>query len=254
MKEFRNFVAHNVQFPDLRVKALDGRPARPLAGCGNLLELVHEATLNPDRDFFLRLSSFSLPLAGRDGVDPDAARGLRDGIRRSMPWLRDDIFDLRSKQTFKDNVARALCCALPTFDLVIIDEGHNLKHGFGENVSARNRVLGAGDGASRVGDAPISSFPGYGPRAARVLLLSATPVEESYRHLWNQLDVFGLSQPFDRLCQGDLEGEQKKAIAGEFLIRRVSRRCGSAASSTRRTYTVASGAAVAYMCTTSQSG
>ena len=27
----------------------------------------------------------------------------------------------------------------------------------------------------------------YGPRARRVLFLSATPVEKSYRHLWNQL-------------------------------------------------------------------
>jgi hypothetical protein len=55
-----------------------------------------------------------------------------------------------------------------------------------------------------------------------VLFLSATPVEETYRHLWNQLDVFGLSQPFDGLCQGDLDEEQKKAVAGEFLIRRVT--------------------------------
>src|SRR5437667_1643696 len=39
MKELRNFVANNVRFPDLRMKALDGRPARPLVACGNLLEL-----------------------------------------------------------------------------------------------------------------------------------------------------------------------------------------------------------------------
>ena len=40
MKELRNFVAHNVRFPDLRVKALDGRPCRPLVACGNLLDLA----------------------------------------------------------------------------------------------------------------------------------------------------------------------------------------------------------------------
>ena len=65
MKEQRNFVANNVRFPDLRVKALDGRPVRLLVACANLLELVHEVTLNPERDFFLRLSSFSLPVTGR---------------------------------------------------------------------------------------------------------------------------------------------------------------------------------------------
>jgi hypothetical protein len=221
IKEYRNFIRHNVRFPDMRVKSYDGGPGRPLVVCHNLLEFLHEVTLNRDRDFFLRLTSFSLPLAGRAGVDPEAARRLRDGIRKSLPWLADDIFDLRSKQTFKDNVARALCCALPTFDLVIIDEGHNLKHGFGENVSARNRTLALAMGhpASR---ANVKSFPRFGCRALRVLFLSATPVEETYRHLWNQLDVFGLSQPFDGLCQGDLEEEQKKVIAGEFLIRRVT--------------------------------
>jgi hypothetical protein len=51
----------------------------------------------------------------------------RDGLRRSLPWIRDEVFDLRNKQEFKDNVARAVCCALPRFDLVIVDEGHNLK-------------------------------------------------------------------------------------------------------------------------------
>ena len=141
MKELRNFVAHNVRFADLRVKAVDEQPARPLVACRNLLELVQEVLLNRDRDFFLRLSSFSLPVAGRDRVDPEAARRLRDGLRRYLPWLADDVFDLRTKQAFKDNVACAVCCALPLFDLVIVDEAHNLKHGFSEDVSARNRVL-----------------------------------------------------------------------------------------------------------------
>ena len=69
MKELRNFVNANVRFPDLRVKALDGRPARPLIACNNLLELVHETLLDSNRDFFTRLTSFSLPVAGRETVD-----------------------------------------------------------------------------------------------------------------------------------------------------------------------------------------
>ena len=66
-RELRNFVAHNVRFPDLRVKALDDRPTRQLVACGNLLDLVKQVTIDPHRDFFLRLTSFSLPVAGRDG-------------------------------------------------------------------------------------------------------------------------------------------------------------------------------------------
>src|SRR5262249_43255394 len=65
MKEQRNFVRNNVRFPDLRVKALHGAPARGVVACHSLVELVREASLNPDRDFFARLSSFSLPL-GKD--------------------------------------------------------------------------------------------------------------------------------------------------------------------------------------------
>jgi hypothetical protein len=221
MKELGNFVRHNVRFPDMRVKALDGRPVRPLVACNNLLDLVREVTLDRDRDFFLRLTSFSLPLKGRDEVDLGFASRLRDGLREHLPWLRNEVFDLRNKQAFKDNFARALCCALPVFDLVIVDEGHNLKHGFGENVSARNRVLGLAMGHPD-SHADRKLFPGFGPRAKRVLFLSATPVEETYDHLWNQLDVVGRSSPYQELVATDLEEEEKKAVAGRFLIRRVT--------------------------------
>ena len=96
--------------------------------------------VDPRRDFFLRLSSFSLAL-GND-ADRQGWRRLRDELRHEMPWLPEEAFDLRSnKEVFKDNFARAVCCALPMFDLVIVDEGHNLKHGFRAGVAARNRVL-----------------------------------------------------------------------------------------------------------------
>ncbi len=221
LKELRNFVAQNVRFPDLRVKAIDDQPARPLVACGNLLELLREATLNPNRDFFLRLTSFSLPLTGKDAVDPAAAKRLRDGLCEHLPWLPDGIFDLRNKQAFKENVAKALCCALPRFDLVIVDEGHNLKHGFAKDASARNRLVGLTLGHA---DEPVDSrrFPHYGLRAKRVLFLSATPVEETYRHLWNQLDVFGLARPFEALRRDDSSEDEKKAAARRFLIRRVT--------------------------------
>jgi superfamily II DNA or RNA helicase len=221
MKELRNFVAHNVRFPDLRTKAVDGRPTRQLIACRNLTELVHEVAIDPDRDFFLRLTSFSLGVSGKGTVDPEAGRRLRDGLRRSLPWIRDEVFDLRYKQEFKDNVARAVCCALPRFDLVIVDEGHNLKHGFGPNVAARNRVLAFAMGREIPAPDP-RLFPRYGPRAKRVLFLSATPVEETYRHLWNQLDIFGRGRPFEDLRKQGLEEAAHKAIVRQFLIRRVT--------------------------------
>jgi superfamily II DNA or RNA helicase len=218
MKELGNFVRHNVRFADMRVKALDGRPARALVSCGKLLDLVRETALDDDRDFFGRFSSFSLPLSG----DTDTWRRLRDSFRKHLPWVDDEVFDLRvKKEVFKDNFARALCCALPVFDLVIVDEAHNLKHGFREHIAARNRVLGLAFGhPSEKGDRRL--FPGYGPRAKRVLFLSATPIEETYTHLWNQLDVFGHAKGFEGLRDPAVSEEQKKKLAAEVLVRRVT--------------------------------
>ena len=221
LKEMRNFVKHNVRFPDLRVKAMDGRPVRPLVTCENLLDLVREATLAPSRDFFVRLTSFSLAMPWRDDGERKEAWRLRDGLRRSLPWMADEVFDMRLKNSFKDNFARAVCCGLPAFDLVIVDEAHNLKHGFGGDVASRNRVLGLAMGHSE-GAGERRLFPGYGSRAKRVLFLSATPVEESYRQLWNQLDVFDKGRPFESLNVHDVNDDDKKELAKRFLVRRVT--------------------------------
>ena len=142
INELRNFTQYNVKVNDLRVRAVDGGPARPIARCESLLDLVRESVLDDRRDFVARMTSFSLGLGGTTDVDPASADRLRRALRSYLPWLPGEIFDLRSRQAFKDNIAQAICCALPVFDLLIVDEGHHLKHGFRENVAARNRVLG----------------------------------------------------------------------------------------------------------------
>lgn len=217
-RELQTFVAQNVRVSDLRVRTIDGRPARPIVQCHNLIELVHEATVDPDRDFLLRMTSFSLPLAGRGAVDAEAGRRLRDRLREHLPWLPDDLFDLRSKEEFKEHVAQAVCCALPEFDLVIVDEGHNLKHGAGGTASDRNRVLSRVFGRS---DDDGHHLSGFGPKARRVLFLSATPVEESYRQLWNQLDVFGKAARWPALREEEDE-EKLRGTVAQLVIRRVT--------------------------------
>jgi len=218
-KELRNFVSNNVRVDDMRVRSPDGTPARTLVHCANLLELIHETTLDPNRDFFVRMSSFSLAL----GKSSEDLKRMRKGLRRHLPWLSDDAFDMHSKERFKQNFARALCCALPKFDLVIVDEAHNFKHGCKPGSSARNKVLAEAFGRHDPNAVPSPrTFPGYGPRATRVLFLSATPLEETYRHVWNQLDVFGLAGPFQELLRDDISEDVKKRVAGRFLIRRVT--------------------------------
>lgn len=215
-KELSNFAAYNVRFPDLRVSSIDRSPARSLVDCGNLLHFVREVALDPHRDFFLRMSSFSLAL----GRDAESWRRYREAVQAELPWVADDAFNLRDKDRFKENFAAAVCCAIPKFDLVIVDEAHNLKHGYGSSTAARNRVLARVFG--RADDVDGRLFRGYGPRAERVLFLSATPLEETYRHVWNQLDVFGLAERFDELRRDDLDEEAKKEAARRFLVRRVT--------------------------------
>jgi len=223
MKELRNFAKYNVRFTDFRNRTVDEQPGRPLVACNNLLHFVHEAVVDPGRDFFARLSSFSLGLSDKDKDGGEGYRKLRHRLVEAVPWLDrgGDLLRISNKAEFKDNVARAVCCALPVFDLVIVDEGHNLKHGFDRHVAARNRVLALAFGhPSEAGRR--KDFPSYGPRAKRVLFLSATPLEETYRHIWNQLDVFGLGGGFEELKQTDLDDDVKKAVAAKFLVRRVT--------------------------------
>jgi hypothetical protein len=219
VKEFRNFVRHNVRVADLRVRGLNFEPARPLIECERLSHFVREVTTDADRDFFLRMTSFSLPLQA-DGESTTAER-LREQFLRELPWIPPEALDLRGGGGFKRNVARAINCALPVFDLVIVDEAHHLKHG-AERTAARNEVLALMMGRD-VEETPRWA-KGFGPRAKRVLFLSATPLEESFKHVWNQLDVFGKGEGFADLCapRAEVDEEAKKALARKFMVRRVT--------------------------------
>ena len=218
IKEYQNYVEHNVRFPDLGVKGPDGQPTYPLVYCENLLHYAREVSLNDRRDFFLRMTSFSLAISGKTAR---TMKRLREELLRSLPWLSPEVFDLRNKDAFKEAAGRSISCILPEYDLVVVDEGHNLKHGLGPGASTRNQVLGWVFGRSPSSERGLSPL-WKGPRAKRLLLLSATPLEESWTQLWNQLDVFGKGKAFRDLLDPGLSEERKKEIASSFLIRRVT--------------------------------
>lgn len=231
MKEMSNFVANNVRYTDLRTRGFGKRPARTMVHCENLGHLARAVTLDADRDFFARLTSFSLPL----GQDSAGWRKHRDELRANMPWLPPEVFDLRDRVAFKRNFAHALCCAMPHFDLVIVDEAHHLKHGLHAGVAARNQVLAGVLGCSTEGAHPRVRRH-LGPRIGKLLLLSATPVEETYDQLWNQLAVFGRGDIFPELRDQELIESERKDIARKFLIRRVTQMRVAGESLTKNLY------------------
>ena len=84
MKDWRTFVRTNWLIEDLRVKAFGGAPARPIVPIHRLDDLALEAQVDDDRDFFMRLTSFSLSrsLAGHDDIE-------RDKVIELLPWLEE---------------------------------------------------------------------------------------------------------------------------------------------------------------------
>lgn len=222
MNEWRSFVRTNWRISDLRVKGASGAPARRLSKAERLSDLAFDSTIDARADVFARLTSFSFAVAGDRAV-------VKQRVRRSLPWLEDGDFP-RDDDRFRDFVAQAYNAVLPAYDLVIIDEAHNLKHGVRirdglvQSGALRNTTLAQVLGHPDVTPHPV--FAGsYRPLADRVLLLSATPVEESFSNLWNQVHLVGKSrppqgQPFDDL-RSSVEAEAS-ACASRILVRRIN--------------------------------
>ena len=233
IKEWRNFVDRVVKVEDLRVKAVGGEPARSLVKVNSLVDLVTKASQDPDRDFVARLTSFSLPA----GSVTDAVETRRKELLAVVPWLTPDLLDARNKDRYKRNVGRSVNCALPVFDLVIVDEGHNLKGGWKDGRSAtRNTVVACALGGRRIDDEDAALFRGYGRRAKRVLFLSATPIEDDFRQLWNQLDLFGFGAEWEHLKDATLTDEERRGGVHRLLIRRTASLTSGAARLTKTEY------------------
>ena len=225
-KELTNFVRNNWKIVGNRVKTLEGTPVWEPVVCGNLPTFAHEALLNQDRDFFLRMTSFSLV-----AKNPEDRKRSRKWILDAIPWLDKRDIDVSSAESFLDTYAVALNGAIPDADLLIVDEAHNLKQGFGEKVSNRNRVMGLAFGHT---DGRHLQREWYKRKAKRVLFLSATPFEDDYAAIHRQLGIFGfgdanLTEPGhdDTVCVNTLSDPQadasvKKRIVERLLIRRTS--------------------------------
>ena len=226
IKELKNFVRLNWQLTGNRVKSLQGEPAWEPVYCNSLVDFVAEALLNAERDFFLRMTSFSLAVK-----DPDSRRRLRRKLQKRVSWLPSGTLSAKTPEAFRDAYGCAINAAMPPVDLLVIDEAHNLKHGFGLSVSNRNRVMGFAFGHP---EGKANGYSWYRHKAKRVLLLSATPFEDDYAAIQRQLDVLGYgkarlwdsngSDPVsvDRLLSADVSEDEKRQIVGRLMVRRVA--------------------------------
>lgn len=226
IKELQNFVRGNWRLDDGRVRTIQKRPVYAAIPCDSLEDLARESRLNEHRDFFLRMSSFSITT--KEG---DSRRRYRERLYPLLPPVAGELLAVgRDPDLFRDNFGKALNAVLPDIDLLIVDEAHNLKHGFGPNVSNRNRVLGFALGHP---EAMSSRYPWYGRRVRHLLLLSATPFEYDYGDIWRQLDVLGLADSaivdasgknplsLKRLAASDVSEDEKKEIVQRMLLRRA---------------------------------
>ena len=229
VRDSGNFVRNNWRVIDNRVKSVQGGPARKPVVCRSLAGFAHEVSVNANRDFFLRMTSFSLKLKHRKDRD----RYRRQVLSR-VGWLRSEL-QAEAHWEFREQVGRALNAILPDIDLLVVDEAHNLRRGFGSpgdsHTSNRNRILGLMLGRSGTSD---DDHPWYRPRVRRVLCLSATPFEDDYGDLWRQFDVLGKGSvhvrdacggsglPLQALARDSAEDDDRRKLTQDLLIRRIT--------------------------------
>ncbi len=232
IKEYRNFVDRNWQVVDNSVRGLDNRPAREQIPCHSLADLARECCLSADQDLFLRMTSFSPQLGGKDShTQKKGMKRAKERLRAALPQLTRTSLDLRAPDRFRDDYGRLINAVVPPIDLLIVDEAHNYKHGYRRRAALRNHltalVFGHPSGADE-------GHPGYGHRVRHLLMLSATPFEHDYADLYNQLDVFGFGDATVKDAAGKrvgkvsmlgdsaVENEAKREVARHFLVRRVT--------------------------------
>jgi len=228
IKELENFVRFNWRSVGNRIKSIQGRPAWEPVYCNSLFDFIHEVLLDANRDFFLRMPSFSFRLK-----DAESQKRLKSEVLKHLRWVGRHSLTVSEKnyQEFGDTFGCILNAAVPEIDLVVVDEAHKLKHGFGKNVSTRNRIMGLAFGHP---DGREIMFEWFKKKAKHVLFLSATPFEEEYGAIQRQFDIFGFGNvtfqspdSYDRLKMRELldkevKESRKREVLNQLMIRRVS--------------------------------
>lgn len=225
--ELENFAKRNWRRQDLRFRSLQDTPVREPLPCDSIPDFVELMHARPDVDAFLRTTSFSVWTS-----KADYQKAARKALRAVLPWLRDSMLPIGEPRDFRHAYARVLNAGVPEIDLLVVDEGHNLKHGFDPDGSTRNVLLAGAFGHPAL--AREADAPWYRPKVRRLLLLSATPFEHDYADLHRQIDLFGLGDltlhdaagvsPRGIRVLGDVAADAatRRGLVERLLVRRVS--------------------------------
>lgn len=220
VKDYKSFIEYNYIPRDLSVKGIGNQPVAPYRACSGLPELIQAVATSSDRDYFICTSAFSFAL-GNTVTDLQASLSE---FARLLPQHAEEVHKLRAelheglsvaelsrlKTEVKKAWATALNNILPRFDLVVVDEAHNLKKG--RDTSDRNQLL-----AMLLGSDSESTN-----RVGRLLLLSATPFDRQLNHLHNQLNLFGLSREAALPSGNDCTSDKAQAALGRLIVRRLN--------------------------------
>lgn len=213
-KEYINFLRNNYKAVDHYNRTFNDKPAAPFTSCENLLEFAGAVTSGYYRDYFLRLTSFSLPMSDDEEDYIKKEQQLKKIIPGRFSHAPRDNKGNYNKEEFKFWFIDHLHMITESFDLVVVDEAHNLKGG-PQSGASRNQLI----------HRMLCGSPGHKQTKIRKLcLLSATPYDQNYTHLVNQLEVFGATASAVRLTEAINRGTvAAQREIRKFLVRRLNR-------------------------------
>jgi hypothetical protein len=225
-KEIRQFVSNNYLLTDNRVKSVTGYPVGSIDLHDSMQSVIRDV---PGYHLF-RNSSFSL------GLSYTSPNSLKDYLFSRISSQREKDFLIRAERKgyffatkrslLKKFYAYLLSIQNAEIELLIVDEGHNFKHGLGETdtaeVSDRNNVTTRFFGIKRKSEEDekiFHDFPEFRqlvkPKVKKLLVLSATPKTYSLKELKYQFDCF---LP-NHILSGVRSESEIESKLNQFLIR-----------------------------------
>ena len=222
-KEIRNFISNNYLLECNIVKT-------PLGTSVGLCEnenihprLEYVSKENPSYEI-LRNSSFSIS-ASSDDWKLKLLQKLPESVAYMFEAAINCFSSNEGEVLLRRLYAYLLNITMPDFDLLIVDEAHNFKHGTEGDASYRNQVVSRMMGVIYEEDEVIfNEFPGLKdklqPLSAKVILLSATPLDNGVHEIANQLDCFLPNHPYRNL-EAEVKSKRLKEDLGTFMIRGV---------------------------------